>query len=182
MFGIDNTGSALDTVAHIIQVALTPVFLLSGIATLLNVFSARLARVADQVHAASDELEGADAVKAAILSARLAHLHRRSLALDVAVVLGAVGGAATCGAVLTLFVGALREATVASMLFGLFGLAVVCALGAIAAFTVEMLMASIGIRDLVESGRKGVEADAAEAAEPQQDANAGENAAPSDSP
>ena len=38
MFGIDNTGSALDTIAHIIQVALTPVFLLSGIATLLNVF------------------------------------------------------------------------------------------------------------------------------------------------
>src|SRR5260221_561116 len=121
----------------------------------------------------------ADPVKAAILSARLAHLHRRSLALDVAVVLGAVGGAATCGAVLTLFVGALREATVASMLFGLFGLAVICALGAIVAFTVEMLMASIGIRDLVESGRKGAEADAAEAAEPQQDA--GENPAPSNS-
>jgi hypothetical protein len=109
-------------------------------------------------------------------------LHRRSLALDVAVVLGAVGGAATCGAVLTLFVGALREATVASMLFGLFGLAVICALGAIVAFTVEMLMASIGIRDLVESGRKGVEADAAEGSEPQQNANAGENPAPSDSP
>ena len=51
MFGLDNTGSALDTVAHIIQVALTPVFLLSGIATLLNVFSSRLARVSDQVHA-----------------------------------------------------------------------------------------------------------------------------------
>ena len=94
-------------------------------------------------------------------------------------VLGGVGGAATCGAVLTMFVGALRDAAVASMLFGLFGLAVACALGAIAAFTVEMLMASIGIRELVESGRKGVEADAAEAAEPQP---AGENAAPSDSP
>ena len=43
------------------------------------------------------------------------------------------------------------------MLFGLFGLAVICALGAIVAFTVEMLMASIGIRDLVaESGRKAI--------------------------
>ena len=177
MFGIDNSGSALDTVTHIIQVALTPVFLLSGIATLLNVFSAR------QAHTASEGLEGADAVKAAVLSARLAHLHRRSLALDVAVVLGAIGGAATCGAVLTLFVGALREATVASMLFGLFGLAVICALGAIVAFTVEMLMASIGIRDLVaESGRKGAGADAAEGSEPPQHADAGGNAPPSDSP
>src|ERR1700730_1863907 len=143
MFGVDDSGTALDTVAHIIQVALTPVFLLSGIATLLNVFSTRLARVADRVDSVAKELEGADPAQARILSARLAHLHHRSLALDVAVVLGAIGGAATCGAVLTLFVGALREATVASMLFGLFGLAVVCALGAIAAFTVEMLMASI---------------------------------------
>jgi hypothetical protein len=147
MFGIENTGSALDTVAHIIQVALTPVFLLSGIATLLNVFSTRLARVADQVDAAAKELESADPAQARLLSARLAHLHRRSLALDVAVVLGAVGGAATCGAVLILFLGALREATIASLLFGLFGLAVVCALGAIAAFTVEMMLASMGLRD-----------------------------------
>ena len=39
MFGVETNGSALDNIAHIIQVALTPVFLLSGIATLLNVFS-----------------------------------------------------------------------------------------------------------------------------------------------
>src|SRR2546425_6053008 len=102
MFGFDNSGSALDMVAHIIQVALTPVFLLSGIATLLNVFSARLARVADRVDAVAKALEGADPGQARILSARLAHLHRRSLALDVAAGPGALGGAATCGAVLAL--------------------------------------------------------------------------------
>ena len=53
MFGVENEGAALDTIAHIVQVALTPVFLLTGIATLLNVFSTRLARVADRVEAAS---------------------------------------------------------------------------------------------------------------------------------
>ena len=155
MLGIENTGSALDTVAHIIQVALTPVFLLSGIATLLNVFSTRLARVADQVDAAAKELKSADPTEAHLLSLRLIHLHRRSLALDVAVVLGALGGAATCGAVLILFLGALHEATVASLLFGLFGLAVVCALGAIVAFTVEMLIASTGLRDRAGRGQRG---------------------------
>lgn len=167
MFGVDNTGSALDTVAHIIQVALTPVFLLSGIATLLNVFSTRLARVADRVEAVRKAIEGADAGEAKTLSAQLAHLHRRSLALDVAVVLGAIGGAATCGAVLALFVGALRDATVATILFSLFGIAVGCALGAIVAFTTEMLMASIGIRTVVaESRRTATQTDAPEAAEP----------------
>ena len=39
----------LDDATHLIQVALTPVFLLSGIGALLNVFAGRLARVADQL-------------------------------------------------------------------------------------------------------------------------------------
>ena len=60
MFGVENTDSALDIIAHIIQVALTPVFLLSGIATLLNVFSTRLARVADRVETVTKAFEGAD--------------------------------------------------------------------------------------------------------------------------
>jgi len=180
MFGIDSGGSALDPVAHIIQVALTPVFLLSGIATLLNVFSTRLARVSDRVHRVLEALDGADAAQAKALEAQLAHLHRRSVALDIAVVLGALGGAATCGAVLTLFVGALREETVVSMLFGLFGLAVFCALGGIGAFTAEMLMASTGIRlEAAESRRAAAEGDAAEVPEPQLGAT-GDAAGPGD--
>jgi hypothetical protein len=114
------------------------------------------------------------------LSARLAHLHRRSLALDVAVVLGAIGGAATCGAVLAMFVGALRERTAASVLFVLFGFAVICALGAIAAFTTEMLMASTGIRDEAAEGRRAAEQDAGEAAEPLDHGDASEAASSSD--
>jgi hypothetical protein len=110
------------------------------------------------------------------LSARLAHLHHRSLILDVAVVLGALGGAATCGAVLAMFVGALRERTAASVLFVLFGLAVICALGAIAAFTAEMLLASIGIRDEAAEGRRAAEQDAPEAAEPENEGSAQEPA------
>src|SRR5258708_23357764 len=115
MFGIDNTGSDLDTVAHIIQVALTPVFLLSGIATLLNVFSTRLARVADRVDAVGKALESADPDQAKVLAAQLAYLHRRSLALDLAALLGAAGGAGTCGLVLALFCATPRRAYTASV-------------------------------------------------------------------
>jgi hypothetical protein len=147
----------LDMVAHIIQVALTPVFLLSGIATLLNVFSTRLARVADRVDQITKGLEGADAGEVAFLAAQLSHLRRRSLALDAAVLLAAFGGAATCASVLTLFVGALRDATVASVLFTTFGLAVMCTIGAIGAFTTEMLMAGSGVRAEVAAGRRSSE-------------------------
>src|SRR5205807_7286538 len=115
-----------------------------------------------------EALGGADAVQAKALEAQLAHLHRRSVVLDIAVVLGALGGAATCGAVLTLFVGALRDATVASMLFGLFGLAVFCALGGLCGFTAELLMASTGIRsEAAERRRAAAGGDASDAPEPQ---------------
>jgi hypothetical protein len=181
MFGLDSSGSALDPVAHIIQVALTPVFLLSGIATLLNVFSTRLARVSDRIHRVLEALSDADALQAKALEAQLAHLHRRSIALDIAVVLGALGGAATCGAVLTLFIGALWDETVVSMLFGLFGLAVFCALGGICAFTAEMLMASTGIRlEAAAIQRAAAGDDAADAPEPQPELGAGGNATPAD--
>ena len=46
----------LDNIAHVIQVALTPVFLLSGIGALLNVFNTRLARVSDHVSHTADLL------------------------------------------------------------------------------------------------------------------------------
>jgi len=141
-----DIASALGSVVHIIQVALTPVFLLSGVATLLNVFSTRLARVADQVDATAKLLDGADAAQTALLSLRLKHLHRRSLALDAAVALGAVAGASTCFTVLILFVGEARSLAVATMLFVTFGLAIACTLAAIGAFAAEMLMASNRIR------------------------------------
>src|SRR5215813_5536771 len=156
MFGVEITGSPLESIAHIIQVALTPVFLLSGIATLLNVFATRLARVGDKAEAATKALDGADDAERQLLSNQLNILHRRSVALDVAVILGAVGGAATCGAVLAMFVGALSEQATASVLFGLFGLAVICALCAIVAFTIQMLLAGTGIREEVAYHRRSV--------------------------
>ena len=59
---------------------------------------------------------------------------------------GAIAAAATCASVFTLFVGALRNSTVASVLFTTFGLAIVCTISAIMAFTTEMMMAGSGVR------------------------------------
>jgi len=138
--------ASLDLVAHVIQVALTPIFLLSGIATLLNVFATRLARVADLVAQITKSMEQADPDESADLARQLLALRRRSIALDAAIVLGAIAAAATCASVFTLFVGALRNSTVASVLFTTFGLAIVCTISAIMAFTTEMMMAGSGVR------------------------------------
>jgi hypothetical protein len=157
MPGALNQISSLDFVAHVIQVALTPIFLLSGIATLLNVFSTRLARVADRVDQITKAMEEADPDESVELARQLLHLRRRSIALDAAVVLGAIAAASTCASVFTLFVGALRNSTVASILFTTFGLAIACTISAIGAFTAEMLMAGSGVRAEVAARRRSSE-------------------------
>jgi hypothetical protein len=148
-----NPDAPLDLIAHIIQVALTPIFLLSGIATLLNVFATRLGRVADRVEQIIKAMEEAGPDQSMELALQLSHLRRRSIALDTAVVLGAIAAASTCASVLTLFVGALRNATVASVLFTTFGVAIVGTISAIAAFAIEMLMAGSGVRAIAGRSR-----------------------------
>lgn len=150
----DAVSVALGSIVHIIQVSLTPVFLLSGVATLLNVFSTRYARVADQVDSLGKFVDGADEAQAATLALRLTHLQRRALALDVAVALAAVSGALTCATVLALFLGEAGGFGIAAMLYITFGLAIACTLAAIVAFAVEMLMASQRIRAEVAAGQK----------------------------
>ena len=152
--GVDQFGMSLEAVARIIQMALTPVFLLTGLATLLNVFSTRLARVAGRVDQAAKALETADADAAARLRDQLSALHRRSVALDFAVILGAVAGAATCTTVLLLFAGAFGDGSIEVALYLVFGFAIVCALGAITAFASEMLMAGTGIRAELAHGHR----------------------------
>ena len=92
------TDPAIEAAAHTVQLALTPVFLLSGVAALVNVFSTRLGRVSDQ----ADKLAGQDH-RAPGHDLKLGLLRWRSRALDWAVVLAALAGASTCGAALALF-------------------------------------------------------------------------------
>ena len=152
-----DSATVLGSVVHIIQVALTPVFLLSGIATLLNVFSTRLARVADRVDELMKAMEaGADSEtgETGTIAARLSHLHRRSVALNIAVLLGAAAGAATCATVLALFIGEAGALAVAAILYVSFGLAIACTIGAIVSFAFEMTIAGRHTRAEAALGRQ----------------------------
>jgi hypothetical protein len=137
----------LDSIAHVIQIALTPVFLLSGIGALLNVFNTRLARVSDHVSHTADLLAAdPQAENAELMRGHIKRLRRRVIALDTAIVLAALGCASTCGAAFTLFVGATRNANAASVLLVLFGAALGCTVAALAAFILDGLLAWHGLR------------------------------------
>jgi hypothetical protein len=134
----------LEAAAHVVQLALTPVFLLSGTATLLGVFAARLARVADRVDTLTKE------AKEPIRDELLVLLRRRSRVLDVAVVLSALAGGLTCATVLVLFLGEVRGTAAARFLFLAFGGAIVLTMGSLTAFVIEMLLAARGVRRTVD--------------------------------
>jgi hypothetical protein len=137
-----SIGEAVDSVAHIIQVALTPVFLLSGIGALLNVFNTRLSRVSDHREHVEDLLRGdPDGTDQLWLRPHLARLYRRTLVLDASIVLTAVGGASTCGAAFVLFLGSMRDTAIASWLFVLFGLSLGCTACALIAFVADSVLA-----------------------------------------
>ncbi len=134
-----------DSIVHVITLSLSPIFLLTAVSSLLGVFTTRLARISDQVKLLVGEVDATVAQDQAT-KLRLAYLKRRTHALDVAVILAALAGACTCGTVLALFLAFLRSRATTGVLFGLFGAAILCTIGALAAFLVEVLVASRGIR------------------------------------
>ena len=137
--------SDLDPVVHIIQSSLTPIFLLTAVASLLGVFTTRLARVSDQVKALAG-IVGDSRIGDVAIKRRLAFLRRRSHALEVAVILGSIAGACTCGTVLALFLALLRARATSVILFALFGAAILATIGALGCFLAEVLVATRGIR------------------------------------
>jgi|SRR5579872_6109510 len=147
-------GTPLDSIAGIIRMALTPVFLLLSIANLLNVFSTRVALVGDRADQVTKALGTAEPDQVSALREQLIALYRRSVALDLAVILAAIAKAAVCISVLLLFAGALGGESVGWALLLSFGCAIVCALGAIMAFAAEMLMAGTGVRSELAHGER----------------------------
>ena len=138
------TENNLETAAHVVQLALTPVFLLSATATLLGVFATRLARVADRVNSLSKD------PKEPLRDELLAGLRHRSRVLETAVVLSALSGALTCVAVLVLFLGQVRGDVTARILYFSFGGAIALTMAALGAFVTEMLLAARVMRWTVD--------------------------------
>ena len=140
----------LDSAAHVVQLALTPIFLLAGLAQLLNVFTARLGRIADRAYRLSHEPTAS--------RVELKRLTLRSRILDGAVLMAALSGGLTCGAALTMFLGALRNAGAGVLLFIFFGGALFCAIAALAAFAAETFLSGRGVREKVTDATDALDA------------------------
>jgi hypothetical protein len=89
-------------IAHLIQLAVAPVFLLSGVGVTLNVLTSRLARIIDRARAIEAELAAAHATPQ-VLHARLRLLARRSKYINAAIALATISAMLVTLTVMQLF-------------------------------------------------------------------------------
>lgn len=137
---------ALD-IAHTIQQAVAPVFLLSGVAAMLNVLTSRLARVIDRARSMEGEYHdlplGDDRH---VLRDRLAVLSRRSRLINRAITLCTICALLVCLLIVTLFVLALLDVSGSRWIAGLFVLAMLALIGGLITFLQEISIATASVR------------------------------------
>ena len=95
---------AVDTIAQSIQLAVAPVFLLTGIGSLLNVFATRLGRITDRARKLENDITGYTSERRTTAIAELAILDRRMAATHWSIALCSCSALLVCLVVAVLFV------------------------------------------------------------------------------
>ena len=127
-------GLAVVDIAHAIQLALAPVFLLSGIGVFLGVLTNRLARVVDRARKIEHELRQATASDPDDASAQLSVMARRARLLNYGITFATVAGFSTALVVALLFGSTFVPLNLAAYVAVLFVLAMISLLAAFLSF------------------------------------------------
>jgi hypothetical protein len=141
-----SAASHLTDVAHVIQLAVVPVFLLSGIGAMLAVFVTRLGRIVDRSRALDDRLESALERRKDRAHAELKTLSRRSRLIERAIALATAAGIFVCLVIVTLFVDYLLVFNVSMLVVAFFLLAMLCFIAAFSSFLREVILATAPLR------------------------------------
>ena len=137
----------VDLVAHNIQLALGPVFLLTGIASILNVLTNRLGRVIDRARRIEAEIVGYDAAarrRRAIVE--LGVLGRRTAAAHWAIGLCTTSALFVCVVVAILFVDNFTPFSANLLVAGLFIVAMILLIAGLILFLMEVQVAMRSVR------------------------------------
>lgn len=135
------------TVAQLIQLALGPVFLISGVGVTLNVFTSRLARVVDRARKVEQDLAASsDAAQRAAFERTLAVSARRARLINTAVTLATSSALLTAIVVVMLFSSTLLPIDFSAAIATLFVISMLCLAGAFLVFLVEVRIATAALR------------------------------------
>ena len=138
--------SGITDVAHSIQLAVAPVFLLSGVAATLAVLTNRLGRIIDRARSLENLLPHATGAAADAAHAELRQLSRRARLVQRAVTLSTSCALFICLVIVTLFAGVALGRDLSRLIVVLFVAGLFAFIGALLAFLVEIRIATASLR------------------------------------
>lgn len=144
-----NPLQRIDDIAHVIQLAVAPVFLLTAVGTLLAVLTNRLGRSVDRRRVLTSYLLNPEAPLAGDARAELDVVERRVHLIYSAIVLAVICAIFVCLLIATAFVGAFVETELSRSLGVLFVLAMLALIGCLSVFLREIFLAVSGARSAI---------------------------------
>ena len=133
-------------VAHAIELAVAPVFLLTGIGAILAVMTNRLGRIIDRARILEERLDGASPESLATLRADLAVLSRRAKLIGRAITLCTTTALFVCTVIAVLFVSAFLSFDASIPVALLFIAAMLCFFLGLLWFLREIYLATMNLR------------------------------------
>jgi hypothetical protein len=142
-------------VAHLIQVALTPIFLISAIGVTLNVLTSRLARIVDRARSMESDLCRPDyQAGGRDLHAALGVLARRARYINSAITLITVSALLIALVVVMLFVNAFAHWELSSFIAIMFILSMLAFAAALTSFLIEVRIATTTLQIGIEAASR----------------------------
>ncbi|MEQ8661087.1 MAG: DUF2721 domain-containing protein [Gammaproteobacteria bacterium] len=134
---------AVAAIAHAIELAVAPVFLLAGVGAILSVLAQRLGRIIDRARVLHGRLYEGIATDHADILAELGILDRRMRVVNVAITLCTVCALSICAVIAVLFLGSFVRVPLGPLVAGFFVAAMACLTVALLAFLVEIYLATV---------------------------------------
>jgi len=133
-------------IGHVIQLAVAPVFLLSGVGAMLGVLTNRLARIIDRGRQLEVGLPRASEVSASAMRSELAVLSRRARLINRAISLCTVCALLICGVIVSLFLGPFLQLDLGALVAWVFIAAMIALCSALVSFLREIFVATRHLR------------------------------------
>ena len=133
-------------IAHVVQLAVAPVFLLTGVGTTLSVLASRLARIIDRARAMEQDLASLQGQGAEEIRVRLKTLGRRARLINRAMALCVVSALLVALVVVALFVSAMLQIDLGLPIAACFVIALLCLTVALLLFLREVFIATAILR------------------------------------
>lgn len=129
----------ISDIAHVVQLAVAPVFLLTGVGAILSVLTTRMGRVIDRAHRIDGWIE--EGKNPANYVDELSTLSQRLGIIHHAITLCSLSAFFVCAVIFTIFVGTYFSASIGGAVAFLFAAAMIMLIGALIMFMSEVQIA-----------------------------------------